>query len=761
MNRKDLARALAKQTKMTQSKAEKLIAAFGDVISDALDQGDKITYSNFGTFYTVHYPSKIIHHPVLGAKKKMVMLPTDTVKWMPSDNIKDIIRIGKEMASATSFGASKQLEEIKRKEGICIKKAIELDEPTAETEVAKAGPEQEDYFEIPIRVTPKESEPEKVQEKVEAKDNNSQEVIKASDQLPEPNDKYKNFWWQFLEEENKATKPALPNLAKDPDDEDIEAYIERLRQSRKSWITPLKERESRSADAQRSGKQAKPAVEDDLQPFFDWRKEIDFVDLSNIKISKDTLRLVPEKIAREFMVIPLYTTPKTITVATDDPQNVEALAIVKKITGKDILPKLASESQINDAFIQYENQEDDEYEIKQAAKIPASRILTAIARRAIRDHATDIHLEPAGEGAILRFRIDGTLQNKTELPTRIYSALLSKLKKLGRLDETVPTISNEGHFNLHVNGSQLACRLSILKVATGERAVLNITGRSARVPKIEELGMSAKEVELIKKACAKSQGLILVSGTNNSEKITTLYSLVEALRPEGISIFTLEDKIESELCAVNQLEISEESAISPLEGLRSILRQDPDVIMISNLRDKETAETAMQTSLTGHLVLASISAADSSTAIARLFDLGVEPFLVSSSLNLVLGQRLVRRICDQCRSAKALSEGEQEIVKKEISLLPQEIKKSISRFSASEGKGCQNCEESGYLGRIGLYEVMEINGEIRDLISQKATPCEIKNAAIKCGMTTLDQDGLLKANSGLTTLEEIQKVAKE
>jgi type IV pilus assembly protein PilB len=383
---------------------------------------------------------------------------------------------------------------------------------------------------------------------------------------------------------------------------------------------------------------------------------------------------------------------------------------------------------------------------------PAARMFDLIMIQAIRDRASDIHLEPDEKALGVRFRIDGFLYESLTLPKQIHPSLTSRIKILAEMDIAETRLPQDGNFNVKMEKRSFEIRVSTFPTIYGENVVLRVLDQTSPLFKLEDMGFSEEMLDLCKQLIRRPNGIILVTGPTGSGKTTTLYAFLNLINSKEKNIITVEDPVEYRLSLIRQTQVNPKAGITFATGLRSILRQDPDVIMIGEIRDRETAEIAHQAALTGHLVLSTLHTNDAPEAISRLMDIGVEPYLISSSVIGVLAQRLVRTICPNCKTSyqadtNALGE------------LGEKIQKSKESLSLYRGKGCKNCKQSGYFGRTGIFELLTINEKIKQLIAEKASTQVIREAAKKItGMVSLREDGLRKVLKGITTLEEVDRV---
>ncbi len=371
--------------------------------------------------------------------------------------------------------------------------------------------------------------------------------------------------------------------------------------------------------------------------------------------------------------------------------------------------------------------------------------------------ASDIHIEPETERVRVRLRIDGILHDMFILPKKIQQEVITRIKVLAALRTDEHQAAQDGRFKTPINGGHdIDIRVSIAPTYYGENAVLRLLTQSAKAYTLESLGFQGEDLAKIQRAIKKPYGMILATGPTGSGKTTTLYTLIGILNTKEVSIVTVEDPIEYSIEGIDQIQINPKTGITFAAGLRSILRQDPNIIMVGEIRDEETANIAVNAALTGHLLLSTLHTNDAATALPRLIDLNTEPFLISSTVNVIIGQRLVRKICEGCKTPKQITDAEFASLAR--TLTPKMLNNHRDFFV---GKGCKTCSESGYKGRVGIYEVLEITDPIRTAIMKRANAGELRELAVKEGMTTMLQDGFHKAVSGVTTIEEILRVIHE
>lgn len=509
---------------------------------------------------------------------------------------------------------------------------------------------------------------------------------------------------------------------------------------------------------------------------------IPYINLKGFPVDKEALLLLSEKEAIEGRAIVFYAKENKIKVAVVDvtDKNTENIVNSLKDKGYEISLFLISETSFNYALKFYsqvvvakktiEKVEISEEDLKKAQnmvkdiadlkvmirKASTTDIVNVIFAGALLTESSDIHIEPEEEDIMLRYRIDGVLQEITKIPQKSYPKILSRIKYLARLKLNVTDIPQDGRFTITSGDKEIDIRVSALPSGYGESIVMRLLGVGAIKLKLDDLGFREKELKLLRKEIAKPTGLILTTGPTGSGKTTTLYSCLNEVKSEEIKIITLENPIEYRLEGIVQTQIDEKKDMTFAKGLRSILRQDPDVIMVGEIRDYDTADIAAQAALTGHIVFSTLHTNDASGAIPRLVNMGVRPYTIGPALSVVIGQRLVRKLCDKCKEAykpdeKVITELKNKLGK----FYPKEGIKEI--YKASE-KGCTSCHETGYTGRSGIYEIFYVDEKMESLINQRASSQDILHAAIEQGMMTMEQDGLLKVIEGVTDLDEVNRV---
>jgi len=510
-----------------------------------------------------------------------------------------------------------------------------------------------------------------------------------------------------------------------------------------------------------------------------------FVDLDTYLIDDKVVKMIPEEMARRHTLIPIFKIGEALTVATANPLNIHALDELRNKVKTDVEIAISTEKKIKKAIDQHYGATDTimdntlqqflrgsagglpsgpadyrkthdlvvkELQPGMLGDAPAARMFDIIMIQAIRDRASDIHLEPDETALRVRFRIDGFLYESLALPRQIQPSLTSRIKILAEMDIAETRAPQDGNFNVKMEKRGFEIRVSTFPTIYGENVVLRILDQTSPLFKLEDLGFSKDMLDLCKQLMRRPNGIILVTGPTGSGKTTTLYAFLNLINSTEKNIITIEDPVEYRLALIRQTQVNPKAGITFATGLRSILRQDPDVIMIGEIRDRETSEIAHQSALTGHLVLSTLHTNDAPEAITRLMDIGVEPYLISSSLIGVLAQRLVRTICPDCKTSYPVDPNV-------LSELGDEVLQSKEPLTLYRGKGCKNCKQSGYRGRTGIFELLSVNEKIKQLISEKASTQVIREAAKKTvGMASLREDGLRKVLKGFTTLEEVDRV---
>ncbi len=506
-------------------------------------------------------------------------------------------------------------------------------------------------------------------------------------------------------------------------------------------------------------------TEEELSDFLSQQLGIPSVILKDMNIPDELLRLLPYEYMKKNMVIPIERRKGSLVLAMSDPTDQSIINEVSFITGLHVEPVVAPEKSIKDFLeerlggefeieklipkevmeeeIEVIKEEEEEKEEEEIEEAPIVKFVNFLITEAINKRASDIHIEPYEDFMRIRYRIDGVLHEIMSPPIKIKNALISRIKVMSNINIAEKRIPQDGRFKMKIRGREIDFRVSTLPTIFGEKVVIRILDREGLKLNLADLGFEIEQLEVFKKAISLPYGMILVTGPTGSGKTTTLYSAILELNRVNVNISTVEDPVEYNLPGVNQVQVNELAGLTFASALRAFLRQDPDIIMVGEIRDLETAEISVKAALTGHLVFSTLHTNDAPSTVGRLVDMGVEPYLVSSSVVLVVAQRLVRKICENCkeetRPARALIE--------ELG-----IKEDIKFY---KGKGCPKCNFTGYKGRIGIYEIMEVNQSIRELIVEKSPTDVIRKAAIENGMMTLRESGIEKIKRGITTVEEV------
>ncbi|MBW2731116.1 MAG: type IV-A pilus assembly ATPase PilB [Deltaproteobacteria bacterium] len=516
-------------------------------------------------------------------------------------------------------------------------------------------------------------------------------------------------------------------------------------------------------------------AEADLTNFLSKQYGVPSINLSEFDIDEDVLNLIPKEVAQKHQCIPINRAGASLIVAMADPSNIYAIDDLKFLTGYNIEVVVASEVAIEEAITRYHDRVDyeevmdgfDESEIdfsedaedvnvvdleRASEEAPVVRLVNLILINGIKKGASDIHIEPYEKKLRVRYRIDGVLYEEMNPPQRLKNALVSRIKIMSSLDIAERRLPQDGRIKLKLGkGREMDFRVSVLPTMYGEKIVLRLLDKSNLQLDMTKLGFDSQPLENFMKAIHQPYGMVLVTGPTGSGKTTTLYSALSDLNKISENISTAEDPIEYNLPGINQVQMHDEIGLNFANTLRSFLRQDPDIIMVGEIRDFETAEISVKAALTGHMVLSTLHTNDAPSTINRMLNMGVEPFLVTASVNLILAQRLARRVCADCK--EELPSSPQALI--DLGMPPADAEST----TVFRGRGCRTCSETGYKGRVALYEVMPLVDELKELVLQGASTAELKAEAIRTGMQTLRMAGLRKIREGMTTLEEITRVS--
>lgn len=497
-----------------------------------------------------------------------------------------------------------------------------------------------------------------------------------------------------------------------------------------------------------------------------------FIDLSDYIIDSEVIKFIPEAVAKKLPAIPLFKIGDTLTVAIADPQDIAAVDEIRMRSKVGMVELVVStQEMIRKAIDQYYGTLGNAQELisgmtpeKIEAKLkgakglaeitdeaPLVKLVNLIIVQAVKGRASDIHIEPGENEVLVRYRIDGILQEAQKLPKHLQSALASRVKVMAKIDIAETRNPQDGKIELKMEGKNLDLRVSTFPTVNGENTVIRILDKTSVLLGLQELGFSEHDQGNFDKLIRRPNGIILVTGPTGSGKTTTLYSALSTINTMSKNIITIEDPVEYQIPLVRQTQVNPKAGFTFASGLRSILRQDPDIIMVGEIRDKETAEIAIQASLTGHLVFSTLHTNDAASALTRLLDMGIEPYLISSSVIAILAQRLVRVICPKCKEKYQPS---REVIN-DLGLA------AGTELYRGRAEGCLNCHNSGFSGRVGIFELLIMNAEIRDMVTAKRPADEIKKKAVSLGMRVLYEDGLEKIKKGVTTAEEVLRVTEE
>lgn len=493
--------------------------------------------------------------------------------------------------------------------------------------------------------------------------------------------------------------------------------------------------------------------------------KIPFVVLAKITIPPDVFKIVPERIARKYKVICFGKDDTGLKLAMIDPSNQNLINAISKKTGLKCSSFLATERDLVGVFHIYQKNLQKTFNdliyqssIRPLKDIPIAKMVDLIFTYALQDKSSDVHIEPQDQETIVRFRMDGMLQDIFKLPVRLHDRIITRIKVLSRLRTDEHLAAQDGKMRFDSGDETVDIRVSIIPIVDGEKVVLRLLSTQDRQFSLADLGMSESDLTKLTKAIKKSFGMILSTGPTGSGKSTTIYSILKILNRREKNITTIEDPVEYRIKGVNQINVNAKTGLTFASGLRSILRQDPNIIFVGEIRDIETAGIAVNAALTGHLVVSTLHTNDAATTLPRLIDMKVEPFLVASTINIIIAQRLVRKICEMCKTST-------DVTLLELSKnLPEEVVfkhfGKDKQYQVYFGKGCKICHQTGFSGRIGVFEILEVSKDIKKLIVEKSDADEIVKQALKEGMTSMLEDGLEKVKKGLTTIEEVLRVTK-
>jgi type IV pilus assembly protein PilB len=538
--------------------------------------------------------------------------------------------------------------------------------------------------------------------------------------------------------------------------------------------------------------------EPELRKIYAYILGVPFIDLVKETVPAEVLQVIPEVVAKKYGIVAFEKTGKELKVAMLNPEDLQTIDFIRKKTGLRIIPCLTTGESIKVILKQYEKslkaefgdiidkdsatiaadgaeageEEDPE---KAAQGLPIIRIVDTLLKHAVLQSASDIHIEPAEKETRVRYRIDGILHDAMTLPRQAMTGIVARIKVLSNLKLDEHRLPQDGRFKIEKEDYKISFRVSILPVFDGEKIVMRLLDESSKGLTLEKIGLTGRDLEIVHREIKRPNGMILVTGPTGSGKTTTLYTFMDILNSPDVNISTVEDPVEYRMPRVNQTQINPKIGMTFAAGLRSLLRQDPDIIMVGEIRDNETMEIALNAAMTGHLVLSTFHTNSAAGALPRLLDMGAQPFLVASTVNVILAQRLVRRLCVECRKEYSLTEKEIKVLSDTFRM--DEILEYLKKSDQLKGKikessgwgdlkffrsaGCEQCGGEGYHGRVGIYEVLEITDPLRKLINESASADILEKEARAEGMATMVEDGFIKALQGNTSIEEILRVSKE
>lgn len=538
--------------------------------------------------------------------------------------------------------------------------------------------------------------------------------------------------------------------------------------------------------------------QEQLSKLYAYILSIPFISLEKETIAPETLKIIPEPIAKRYNIVAFKQTGQNLEVAMLNPEDLQTIEFIKKKTNLKILPRLTSARSIKEALSQYQKSLEleieelapagikiireappvgDEITVKDeelkkiAQDLPIIQVVDTILKHAILESASDIHIEPLEKEVIIRYRVDGVLRDAMTLPKQIHTGIIARIKILANLKLDEHRLPQDGRFKIESPDWKLSCRVSVLPIFDGEKIAIRLLSEEAQGLTLEKLGLADRFLEVVHQNIQKPHGMILITGPTGCGKTTTLYTILDILNKPEVNIVTIEDPIEYRLLRINQTQVKPKIGYTFASGLRSLVRQDPDIIMVGEIRDAETAGIAVNAALTGHLLLSTLHTNDAAGSLPRLLDLKIEPFLLASTINLIIAQRLVRTFCPhQATERYTLAEKEIKSLKEQFNL--DEILKILkqekvveptaawSDIKFSKPVPCKKCQD-GYKGRIGIFEVLEITKEIQELINNRASADQIKAKSMEQGMIDLAQSGFIKAAQGITSLDEVLRVTQE
>lgn len=502
---------------------------------------------------------------------------------------------------------------------------------------------------------------------------------------------------------------------------------------------------------------------------------VTFMDLGKQKIDEDTLHIIPEAVARAQQIMAVRSTDTQVEVGMVDPHNREIIQNIEKRTGKQIVVHYITPDDFEQATGLYKSSIKEQFDAMLAtlqdettSRDESDEVVVSMVNQLLeyaeRSGASDVHIEPYRDHIVVRFRIDGIMHKVLELPKKFHELILARIKIMAKMKTDEHYAAQDGKLRYTGEQGVLDVRVSIVPIVEGENVVMRLLSSHSRAYSLENIGFSEAHRTIIERAIASPHGMILVTGPTGSGKTTSLYAMLKVLDSSEVHISTIEDPVEYDIEGISQIQVNTKTDLTFAKGLRAIVRQDPDIIMVGEIRDDETANIAVNSALTGHLVLSTLHTNDAPTTLPRLIDMGIEPYLVASTVNIVMAQRLVRKICMQCRVSGALTEDQKQNIEHHAEIkafFAQSKHTDLDKLRVYHGTGCAVCNQTGFVGRIGIFEILEMDEEVKQLVTERRPSGEIMKKAREGGMKTMLEDGLVKVLNGETTFEEIMRVAQE
>ena len=518
---------------------------------------------------------------------------------------------------------------------------------------------------------------------------------------------------------------------------------------------------------------------------------VPFVELEKSAINPDVLQIIPQPIAKKYNIVAFEKNGHELKVAMLHPEDLQTIDFIAKKSGLKIVACFTTDKSIKSVLQQYEKslkaefgdiiqddserirEDEEEIDLKKVAQdIPVVRIVDTLLKHAIIQQASDIHIEPTEKEVVVRYRIDGILHDAMNLPKKVMQGIVARIKVLSDLKLDEHRLPQDGRFKIQTDEYKIAFRVNVLPVFDGEKVVMRLLDETSKGLTLEAIGFLGRDLEVMHRLIHKPNGIILVTGPTGSGKTTTLYTVMDILNSPEVNVSTVEDPVEYRMQRINQTQVNAKIGMTFAAALRALLRQDPDIIMVGEIRDEETMEIALHAAMTGHLVLSTLHTNSAAASIPRLLDMGAEPFLVASTINGIIAQRLVRKLCPDCRKERRLSPKEKESMQKtmDLAVIYKHLQASVQGGNVLNGieditfytpGGCDQCGGSGFKGRLGIFEVLEISDVIRKRIAERATAQVIEDVSREEGMHVMVEDGMLKAAQGLTSIEEILRVTQE